>query len=199
MSEVFTRTRLWAVGGVLSAVLLLVLGWFFLISPQNRQTGELDDEAAAADRKVVVLQRRLNELRKQNEDLPKYREQLGSERAALPTTASASELLRGMQTAGDRAGVTVAAVSIGAPTRTVAAGTSIYVLPVSLNTQGGPGQLGRFLDQLQQGQPRAVLITNANLANNGSQATLTLELSVFVAGGPASAEAATASTSKPAA
>ena len=38
-----------------------------------------------------------------------------------------------------------------------------------------------------------------DIANNGSQATLTLELSVFVAGGPASAEAATASTSKPAA
>jgi Tfp pilus assembly protein PilO len=188
---VLSRAGLWALGGVLVAVLLVAFGWFLLISPQDSATSDLREQAAGAEHRVLVLQRRTNELRVQNEDLSRYKEQLAADRAALPTSSSTSDLLREVQLAGERTGVTVGGVTVGSATETAVGGSAMYVLPVSVTAQGNAEQLGRFLDQLQQVQPRAALITSATLDTVGARVNLALGFDVFVAGGSGSAAATT--------
>ncbi|GII24529.1 type 4a pilus biogenesis protein PilO [Planosporangium mesophilum] len=175
--------RLWALGGVLCAVALLAMGWFFLISPQYARTAGLQDETATAQTRAAVLQRRLSELRKQNDDLPQYRARLETDRAALPTESDLPDFLRGVQSAGDGTGVSVKLLSVGAATQLTAANTKVYSLPVTLTVTGAVANVERFLTQLQQEQRRAVLIGNANLAakDQGGAVELGLSLQIFVA------------------
>jgi len=191
--------RLWTAGGAVVAVALAALSWIFLISPQNGETDGLQAEIDQVNDRVVVLQARLGQLRKENENLEARKAELAAQRRALPTSTALSDFLREMQTAGERAGVSVTAVNAGATGTTRAAGAEVQTLPVTLTVSGGvDGQIG-FLDQLQQVQPRAVLIIGTNLVPaDGSESlsggvTMTLSLQIFVAVQPAPAASAAAS------
>ena len=181
MSRFGRADRLWVGGGVLCAAVLLVISWFFLISPQHDQTDDLNGEAAGAEQRVTTLQQRLAELRKQNEHLPEYRQQLANDRKALPTTSGLSDLLRELQSAGDGTGVSVSGLTVGAATSTSAGGGQVFALPLSLTATGPVDKLNAFLDQLQQVQPRALLINSAVLTVAKETTTLALTLDAFVA------------------
>ena len=194
--------RLWMAGGVVVAVALAALSWVFFISPQNSETDGLRAEVEQVNDRVVALQARLAQLRKENEKLPEHQARLAAQRQALPTTTALSNFLREMQTAGERAGVSVTTVNTGAGGTTQAGGVEVQVLPVTLTVDGGiDGQMA-FLDQLQQVQPRAVLIIGANLVPGGTDAeslagtvTMTLSVQIFVAVQPTPAPSAPASAS----
>jgi Tfp pilus assembly protein PilO len=179
--------RLWMAGGVLGAVLLLAIGWAFFIGPQRSQTRSLQNDTVATDLRVSALRHKLVELRLQNEQLPQFRTQLARYRQALPVTSSLSDLLREMQVAGDSTGVAVSGFIVGASSEVTGVATPIYAVPVSLTATGTAAQLNRFLDQLQQIQPRALLISSANAVpadEGGSLAgpvTLTFAVQAFVA------------------
>jgi len=150
--------RLWMAAGAAVALALAALSWVFLISPQNSETDGLRAEVDQVNDRVVALQARLAQLRKENEKLPEHQAKLAAQRQALPTATALSNFLREMQTAGERTGVSVSAVNTGAAGKTQAGGAEIQVLPVTLTVDGGiDGQLA-FLDELQHVQPRAVLI-----------------------------------------
>jgi Tfp pilus assembly protein PilO len=189
--------RLWATGGVLGAAVLFAIAWFFLISPKNSEASSLRDRADAASLRLPSLQKQLTELRKQHGDLKKYQDQLERDRKALPTESGLSTFLRDLQAAGDSVGVSVGGVSVGAPTQVTAAGARLNALPVTLSANGDTANVNRFLDQLQQVQPRAVLITSASVSANPQRAggsTLNLTMQVFVAPPPAAAAKASPAT-----
>jgi Tfp pilus assembly protein PilO len=175
--------RLWATAGVLGAAVLFAVTWFFLIRPTYSEASGLRDRADAASLRLPSLQKRLTELRQQNGDLQTYLDQLERDRRALPTESGLSAFLSDLQAAGNSAGVSVGGVSVGAPTPVTAAGARIHALPVTLSAAGDTANLNRFLDQLQQVQPRAVLINSASVSASGERAgasTLNLSLQVFV-------------------
>lgn len=179
--------RLWLVAGAITAAVLLAVGWFFFINPQNDETSSLRDQADVTQVRLTSLERRLDELRRQSKNLPRYRAQLALDRQALPTTSALSDFLRELQTAGDATGMAVNGVIVGSPTQVSAGGAQLHALPITLTAAGRVGDVDRFLDQLQKVQPRAVLISTANVAaDEGAGAvagsvTLTLNLQVFVA------------------
>jgi Tfp pilus assembly protein PilO len=179
--------RLWLIGGALGAAALLAVGWFFFINPQNDETSNLRDQADTAQLRLTSLEHRLEELRQQNKNLPRYRARLALDRQALPTTSALSDFLRQLQTAGDATGVDVNGVIVGSPAQVSAGGAQLHALPITLTAAGRVGDVDRFLDELQKVQPRAVLISTANIAaDEGAGAvpgsvTLTLNLQVFVA------------------
>jgi type IV pilus assembly protein PilO len=189
--------RLWAAGGVISAAALLAIAWFFLISPQNGEASSLRDRTDAASLRLPSLQKRLTELRKQNGDLKTYEAQLERDRKALPTESDLATFLSDLQAAGDSVGVSVGGVSVGAPTQVTAAGARLSALPVTLSADGDTADVNRFLDQLQQVQPRAVLITSASVSANPQRpgaSTVNLSLQVFVAPPPVAAATASPTT-----
>jgi Tfp pilus assembly protein PilO len=180
--------RIWPVAGALGAALLLVLAWFLVISPQTTEADNLSEQATAAQGRRATLQHRLAQLRQQNAELPRYQAQRDSDRQALPTTSGMSDFLRELQALGDSTAVSVDGVIVGAPSQVDAGVASVYSLPISLTASGGAGAVDAFLSQIQQVQPRAVLVNNANIVpKDGSksvagQVTVTLEMQVFVAG-----------------
>ena len=181
--------RVWMIGGALGAVVLLAIGWFMFVGPKKSETNALHEQAAVAELKLGTRQRELAELRRQDALLPQYRAELAAARLALPTVAGLSDFLRELQTAGDAAAVSVSGVIVGVPSQVTAAGTRLYSLPITLTATGTSAALFMFLDQLQQVQPRAVLIGTLNTAPGavpeGATVTdavnLTLGLQVFVA------------------
>jgi Tfp pilus assembly protein PilO len=192
--------RLWAVGGVIGAIVLLTLGWFFLVGPRNQETAALHDQAISTEQKVASLQRRLIELRKQHADFPAYQARLARDRQALPTDAGLADFLRETQAAGDSTGVQVTGFNAGDPAEVAAPGAKLSAVPVTLTVEGDTANLRAFLDQLQQIQPRAALITSVSLvpdeggASIAGRTGLTLGMQVFFAP-PAAATAATPTAS----
>ncbi|GIH89967.1 type 4a pilus biogenesis protein PilO [Planobispora siamensis] len=177
--------RIWALGGILVAAILLVVGWFFLISPQLAETDRLQGETETAHVRAATLQSRLSQLKRENADLPRYRAELEAARQALPTTAESEQFLRQLQTAGEATGVDVGTVAVGAPAVVEAAGVKMHSLPVALTATGGTVALDEFLDQLQQVQPRAALIDDVTVQEGGEEADsktgLNVNLKIFVA------------------
>jgi len=190
--------RLWLAGGVIGLVLLLGCGWFFLIRPQTNRTSELRAETESAQDQVDALRTRLNQLRSDNAKLDQYRQAYRTARQALPTTAALSTFLRDVQGSGTRAGVSLSALVIGAPSVATGVGATIYSLPVTITAAGTASKLDGFLNQLQRVQPRAVLISTVNAVPNESNTSLngsillTLGMQAFVA--PATIGSALTST-----
>jgi Tfp pilus assembly protein PilO len=179
--------RLWMIGGALGAVLLLAIGWFFLISPQRAQTSKLTDEAGTAQVQLTSLRHRLAELRQQNTRLPEYRAQLATDQQALPTTSGLSDFVRQLQLGGERTEVAISGVVVGALAQVPAGDQQVYALPLTLTATGSTAGLGDFLDQLQRVLPRAVLLDSTVAApaehavTLAGPVTLTVGLQVFVA------------------
>lgn len=186
--------RLWAIGGAVGAVLLLAVGWFFLVSPQYGETRSLNDQANTAEVKLGSLQRKLVDLRQQNADLPRYKAELETAHRALPAAPESSDFLRELQAAGENAGVSVTGLQVGSRSAIPGATGGVYALPVGLTVVGLDAGLEKFLDQLQRVQPRAVLIKAASKTVEKGATTLTLSLHAFVAP-PVAAVPATADKS----
>ncbi|MBN1173629.1 MAG: type 4a pilus biogenesis protein PilO [Micromonosporaceae bacterium] len=181
------RDRLWNIATAAGVVLLLALGWMVLIGPAYDEAASIDREAETTEDRVVDLQRRLAQLRQQNQDLARYQQQLATDRQALPTQPALADLLRQIQAAGAASGTTMVGLIVGASTQTATAGGSVESLPVTVTVDGSAAQVAGFLDQMQRVQPRAVLINSMNAVpkdESGSFAgavTLTLTMQIFVA------------------
>ncbi len=181
--------RLWLIGGGLVAFVLLLIGYFFFISPQRAQTSDVDSQVATAQQQNSKLKARLNDLQEQNKNLAKYAADLGRARLALPATSGVPDFLRSLQALGSATHANVTSVTFGhpaprrrgsaqhtvrAPARrtrrppppqrrrsraTASPASSVLQIPINASVTGSIGALETFLDQLQTVQPRAVLIT----------------------------------------
>jgi Tfp pilus assembly protein PilO len=194
MTWISRPDRLWAIGGTVVAVVLLLLAWTFLIGPQRERTDELSAGTEDVLVSLTTEQRRLNQLTKENETIETYEADLAARRAALPHEAALAAFLRELQAAGDAAGVAVTSLNAGSPSQAKTGGGQIFSITVTIDAVGPLEKLAAFLNQLQQVQPRAALIVSTNLAPGGEADTLSddvklsISAQIFVAA-PAAAEA----------
>lgn len=186
--------RIWLMSGAVAAVVLLAIGWFLLIGPQRSTTSSLEEQTDTANTEITTLQHKLADLRKQDSEKETYKAELAKNRESLPEAPLTSEIVRQLQASGNSAGVAVADIAIGDATAVKDSTPKVYSMPISLSATGRASQIDRFLDQLQQVQPRALLINSASLTapeeGNGKTLTMTLALEAFVAP-PAGAPAPT--------
>lgn len=173
--------RLWMAGGALAAAVLLALGWLVMISPERATAAELRVQTEATEISLIKLRHRLAELQEQNGRLGEYQAQLDAHQLALPASTAVPELLRQLQRNGSRADVTVSGVSVGTP---VPAKGTVTALPISLTVTGTATNVEKFVVELQDVGPRAVLINTAALTEEGEgrRTTLLLNLSAFFTG-----------------
>ena len=162
----------WIGGGALGAVLLLVVGWFLLIQPQLATADRLREQTATAQDGIASLKQKLAEARLQSQDLDGYRARLTKARAALPNTAALTTFLVDVEAAAVRAGVEFRGMIVGTPAQVTGANAQLYALPISLTAAGSAAKLDGFLNDLQRVQPRAVLISTANLTPDASSVSL---------------------------
>ncbi|MFC4058206.1 type 4a pilus biogenesis protein PilO [Planomonospora corallina] len=154
------KDRLWMIGGLLAAVLLLLSGWFVLISPEMDEADRLQADAETMQVQMATLRSKLADLRRENENLPRYRAELATARQALPTTADSEKFLRQLQQAGEATDAFVQGVNVGDPVQTEASGAQMHYLPVAVTVTGSAAEVEAFLDEIQHDQPRAVLVTS---------------------------------------
>jgi Tfp pilus assembly protein PilO len=182
------RAKTWMLIGVAAAVLILALGYLFVISPQKNRTNEANDSAATEQSQLLVNQHKVADLRKQNDNLATYKAALALDQNALPATDGIPDFLRSTQAIGVRTGVTVSAITVAQPelastTASPASGTSmtgLYDVQVSLVAAGATTQMTEFLKQIQTGQPRAVVVTSVAESTTATGLSLNLSLKVFI-------------------
>lgn len=205
MNWLLRPDRLWTFGALAGAVVLSALAWFLLIGPQRGETVSVEEQTTAAQGQAVVEQRKLAKLNAEFADKDKYTAELATNLQALPPVAATGDLLRELQSAGDRAGVSVTSLSAGGPTELKSA-PGVASVTITISSTGPLEKLQRFLDQVQRVQPRAMLVFNVSFAPNegggpitGSGAQLTLTAQVFVSITPTAATAAPSATASAAA
>ena len=187
MSRFGRVDRLWMVGGVLGAAVLAALTWFLLVTPQHAERDNLNESVTVAQRQLVQLQQRIGKLQEEYDKLPEYKAELAKAQQALPGTPALSDLLRELQKAGDNTTVTVSGLNVGNVTPLTTSGGQVYTLALSVTAAGPIDKLNSFLDQLQQVQPRALLISTASLSRTtatSTTASLSLTLTAFVSPSP---------------
>jgi type IV pilus assembly protein PilO len=177
--------RLWMIGGVVAAALLIVSSWFLAINPKNAEADQLHEEKETTEIRLITLRQGLTKLQQDNEKLPQYKATLARNRLALPEDSGVPEFLRQLQDTENSFGVAVTSITVSNPT--LVTGTAVYTVPITLTAEGNADSLGKYLDQLQRTQPRAVLIDSTNFAAaSGEDAdknapTLTISLKAYVA------------------
>ena len=190
--------RLWLVAGGLIAFIMLLVGYFFFISPQRSNTSDVQGQTATVRQQNAELQARLDALREQNKNLGKYQAELKAAEEALPSTSDTSDFVRTLEslgaatltdvtelTVGQPVAVTPATVSqptasasapaaaptgTAAPAAPAAAAPGVYALPIMATVSGSANALSKFLDQLQAVQPRAVLISSISMSAGAANA-----------------------------
>jgi hypothetical protein len=223
------KERLWMIAGGLIAFLMCLIGYFFFISPQRSSTSSVNAQVSDANQKNAALQARINALQEQSKNLARYQAQLAQARLALPAESGIPDFLRTLQSLGSATLTDVTTLTVGqpgpvtaapaqptsaasptstatsAPTSTATSNAitapAVFSMAISATVTGSPTALDKFLDQLQNVQPRAVLITNiaendastTGAVHGTGQATLSLTMQAFVSPNlPAAAATSTA-------
>ncbi|AGL14718.1 type 4a pilus biogenesis protein PilO [Actinoplanes sp. N902-109] len=174
--------RLWMLGGVVAIAVMAVITWFFLVSPQYAEAGDLRSQTDTAVSQASNLRKRIVELKKDKANLKKLQATLSSYQDALPADAGTSAFLRQLQDAGTDLGVSVSGITQGAPSDSTEI-VGVKSIPIQLTVTGTAGELSDFLQQLQGGgQKRAVLIESATwgIAPDSSTADAAPDLSVIL-------------------
>jgi Tfp pilus assembly protein PilO len=171
---------MWVFGGIALIAMLTVASWFLLIGPKYTEAAEVETQVDDTQTQLIALRRKIADLEKQQQQLPKFREALKRNQAALPSGSGVSDFLRQQQAAGDKVGVSVTAVAVAAPAKATAA-ADVWELPMTLVAEGSSDNLSRYLTQMQGVQLRAVLVESVNLAQTGdSLPELSMAVTAFV-------------------
>jgi Tfp pilus assembly protein PilO len=184
-------TMRWYGAASLATVLVLLAGYFLLVSPKNASADEVQQAAAAQEAANGVTQQRIDALKAQYKDLPDLQKDLAALQTHLPTTPQMPALLRSLSAAAARSGVTLVSVTPSNPTvltngangpaTAVAASApgSVSDYPVAISIQGNFANVKLFMTSLEA-MPRSVLVTSLNVARanesqGGADATSTAD------------------------
>lgn len=176
----FDSTMKWYGGAALAAVLVLLAGYFLLVSPTQNNAAEVSAQAQAQEDANDVTQARINTLKAQYKDLPTYQKDLAALQTHLPTTPQMPALLRSLSKAASRAGVTLVSVTPANPTvlatgnqaagpittTTATAPGQVSDYPLAISVQGNFANVKLFMTQLES-MPRSVLVTGLNVTRAG--------------------------------
>jgi len=92
--------RVWLIGGALAGLLMVVVGYFFVIAPKRSETSSVNGQLASVRMSNTTLESKIALLAAQNKNLAKYEAALATEQKALPATPDLSSLLKSIQDLG---------------------------------------------------------------------------------------------------
>jgi type IV pilus assembly protein PilO len=168
----------WYAAAAMASVLVLLAGWFLLVSPQRQNA---DDIAVQADTQVAnnaVTQQKIDALKVQYANLPTLQKQLAVVQTHMPQTANLPGLLRNLSAAATASGVKLISVTPAnpAPLGTAAATGkqtdaglsspgSVQVIGVTLTISGPFANTRLFLTTLEA-MPRSFLVTGLTIGRD---------------------------------
>lgn len=122
MRSLLAGSRAWIVLAAALALVLLVSGWFLLVSPQFTSAAAIKGEEQTALDQAAMLQQKAASLRKQAEQLPQLQAELARLAAQLPDAGQEAELIKQLEAVSAASGMKVQSFSAAPLTPLVAAG-----------------------------------------------------------------------------
>jgi Tfp pilus assembly protein PilO len=156
--------------GVLVAVLIAVLFWFLLYTPRNDDLEAVRAETATLETRRSSLQNEVARLREVQANEVQIRAALARLEEFVPSGTAQATAVRQFQLAADAAGVEILTLAFAEPAvveeapPTGTPGTSLARIAVNMTVEGGYFQVVDFFRRIEVETPRAVLMTNANVA-----------------------------------
>jgi Tfp pilus assembly protein PilO len=129
-----TATRKWSLIAAVLVVAIVAAGWSLLIAPKRSEAAGLRADAVARDTANAALVQKLEILKAQQADLPSKRARLATLARLIPDNPALPALVRGMTTAGNKAGVTVVSLEPEVPTPLVETLAPVAVAPADPST-----------------------------------------------------------------
>ena len=202
MSRVQSK-RFWVGGGCLVAAVIVIGGWFAVISPQLSSASSLREQSDSADQQNSLLQSKVANLKRQNDKLPTITANLREALAALPLDSGLPAFTRQLSAQAAQHRVSITSIAVGSIVPTTSAGTSspgttgstaevagtVFAIPVTLISTGGVQNQLALLKAIQVDGPRRALVVSTQLApptgttvtSTDASSTMTTQLTVFSA------------------
>jgi hypothetical protein len=204
MSADARRAKMVVGGGAVGSFLLLVIGWFGLISPSLSDADSTRAQTQDTALQNTVLVGKIGKLKAASENMSGLTKQLAAAREALPVRHSLDAFTDELVAYAKKTKIELTGISAATPAPVVAtapqpgkaasAAGALYSVTVTILSSGAGAGQAEFLRQIQYG-PRAVLVSSTKFtpaASSGvktfdTSTTMTTVLQVYVA--PQSPEA----------
>lgn len=200
-----TRTRKWTLGTALAIVLLLLAGWFLLISPKRSEAAELTAQAEAQEQANVVLRGKIDVLKSQAADLPAQEAELAAMRQQLPADPALPGLVRSLSSIAAKSGVVLVAIEpqtpvavedptaapaaaataegqaaapaadAAAPAAAPAADLGLKMIPMTLQVTGSYFDIEQFFNKIED-LTRSMLVSGFTIQNDDTAESATSDL-----------------------
>jgi Tfp pilus assembly protein PilO len=181
-----SKTAPWVFGTAIVAVLILIGAWFLAISPKLSAAADESDQTTAQQARVDQLTVLLAGLKHDFENIESFRTQLSDLQVQIPSDQQLSTLNRQLSTIATETGMVVTSFAPSSPVEVVnpgaaAAGTvttdgatpaaptaqtattqaakGFYAIPFDVIVVGTYPNMVAFLDKLQTGNPRLILVS----------------------------------------
>jgi Tfp pilus assembly protein PilO len=186
-----SRTRGWTLGTVALSLVILLAGWFLLVSPKRSEANALQAQAAGVQQQNASLVTQIATLKAQNAKLPEQQAKLAKIRQQLPDNPALPGLIRSLSDVAKTSGVqlvslapanpvvakqpTATATASPAPGTTTAPGETgvtaatqattgnLQVINVTIAVTGGYYDLEQFFNKVE-GMTRSMLVTGFTMA-----------------------------------
>ena len=181
----------WYLGAALASLMVLMAGWFLLVSPQRATAEEISvsaDERAAAN---VVTQRQIDSLKVQYKNLPELEQQLAAIRARIPGAPNMPSVVRSVSAKSVTSGVKLVSLvpstpqpldtGTGTDAGDLTAPGQVNQYPVSIVVEGRFANVRLFLLSLE-GLQRSFLVTGIDVARADDSAKPAGTLTATVTG-----------------
>lgn len=192
-----SSTRNWAVGTAVASVLLILASWFLMIGPKRSEAADLKTQKASQDAKNAKLQLDISQLKAANATLPAKQAELAVIKRQLPDNPALPTMVRSLSSIASASGATLFEVSpqqpikatVAAPTTTGATGTgttgattgtgastgatatNLVRIPLTVTVRGTYAECELFLQKLQTGMTRALLVEQLSVKPNEDTTT----------------------------
>jgi type IV pilus assembly protein PilO len=182
-----TTTRVWSAGAAVAALVMVIAGWFLLISPQRSEAASLREQTVSQQGVNDSMRLKTEQLKAQFASLPERQAQLAEIQQQMPGNAALPSLIRSLSGAADAAGVTLTSIAPGAPTALTPAGPTgaagattlaggpaapLQAISTTVVTGGSYAELTLFMQKLQT-MRRAFLVENIGLTAGADVAATT--------------------------
>ena len=183
-----------------ASVVLVLLWWFLLWSPRNKDYNDAAAQAQAAQAQVDQLQAQYNRLYSIKQQIPRLQASLAKMQVAIPDKPQLDQIILAINGAANQSGVEVDAITPTPPTASGGANAAPPSIRVSLSVKAGYNELLDFMDRLDA-LPRIVVIDSVNMSGTSgggsvgsAELTVSMSLRLFVTTAPPAAGSTTTTT-----
>lgn len=170
--------RLWYVVAAVVAFVVLIAGWFLLVSPAKTNAAEITDQTAQVQSNNLMTQQKIVQLQSQSKEVPALEAQVAAVRNKIPTNPALATLVRSLSSQAKNSGVVLVSVTPSSPAQGEGA---LSTIPVEVKVTGEFANVQMFLNNLERMQ-RAFLVQNVDMNRAADPETATNDLDATISG-----------------